>query len=129
MNIQNLETGNFVNANENYFAAPQQLNALGTIIGHTHFVVEAINGLADTAPTNPQTFAFFKGVNTPAVNGAVSAPVTNGLPAGTYRLCSINSSSNHQPVIVPVAQHGGLDDCVYFTASAGGSATAAASAA
>lgn len=128
MNIQNLETGNFVNANENYFAAPQQLNALGAIIGHTHFVVEAINGLADTAVTNPQSFAFFKGVNTPAENGAVSAPVTNGLPAGTYRLCSINSSSNHQPVIVPVAQHGGLDDCVYFTASAGGSATAAASA-
>jgi hypothetical protein len=127
MNIQNLDTGNFVNANENYFAAPQQLNAQGQIIGHTHVVIEAINGLADTTPTNPQTFAFFKGVNTAAVNGAVTADVTNGVPAGTYRLCSINSSSNHQPVIVPVAQHGGLDDCVYFTASAGGSATATAS--
>lgn len=127
MNIQNLDTGNFVNANENYFAAPQQLNAQGQIIGHTHVVIEAINGLADTTPTNPQTFAFFKGVNTAAVNGAVTADVTSGVPAGTYRLCSINSSSNHQPVIVPVAQHGGLDDCVYFTASAGGSATATAS--
>ncbi|GAW09213.1 hypothetical protein LENED_011350 [Lentinula edodes] len=41
--------------------------------------------------------------------------------------------SNHQPVIVPIAQHGSLDDCVYFTASGDGAtasnATAAAGAA
>ncbi|KAJ3802588.1 hypothetical protein GGU11DRAFT_862963 [Lentinula aff. detonsa] len=113
MNINNLDTGNFVNANENYFAAPQQLNAQGQIIGHTHVVIEALSDLAQTTPTNPQQFAFFKGVNTAAVNGAVTADVTSGVPAGAYRLCSINSSSNHQPVIVPIAQHGSLDDCVY----------------
>ncbi|THV02669.1 hypothetical protein K435DRAFT_652953 [Dendrothele bispora CBS 962.96] len=119
MNIKNMQTGNFVNAQENYFAAPQQLNGQGQIIGHTHVVVESINSLGDTKPTDPKTFAFFKGVNGAAVNGAVSADVTSGLPAGAYRLCSINSSSNHQPVIVPVAQHGSLDDCVYFTATNG----------
>ncbi|KAJ3934954.1 MAG: hypothetical protein NXY57DRAFT_958560 [Lentinula lateritia] len=130
MNINNLDTGNFVNANENYFAAPQQLSAQGQIIGHTHVVIEALSDLAQTTPTNPQQFAFFKGVNTAAVNGAVTADVTSGVPAGAYRLCSINSSSNHQPVIVPIAQHGSLDDCVYFTASGDGvtasNATAAA---
>ncbi|KAJ3846580.1 hypothetical protein EV368DRAFT_52603, partial [Lentinula lateritia] len=110
MNINNLDTGNFVNANENYFAAPQQLSAQGQIIGHTHVVIEALSDLAQTTPTNPQQFAFFKGVNTAAVNGAVTADVTSGVPAGSYRLCSINSSSNHQPVIVPIAQHGSLDD-------------------
>lgn len=47
------------------------------------------------------------------MNGVLTADVTAGLPAGAYRLCSINSSSNHQPVIVAVAQHGSLDDCVY----------------
>ena len=69
--------------------------------------------------------------------------MTGGIPAGAYRLCSINSSSNHQPVIVPVAQHGSLDDCVYvripfhddryqhtnspqFTATAGGAAAGGA---
>ncbi|KAJ3858623.1 hypothetical protein EV359DRAFT_52025, partial [Lentinula novae-zelandiae] len=108
MNINNLDTGNFVNANENYFAAPQQLSAQGQIIGHTHVVIEALSDLAQTTPTNPQQFAFFKGVNTAAVNGAVTADVTSGVPAGAYRLCSINSSSNHQPVIVPIAQHGSL---------------------
>ncbi|KAJ3751057.1 hypothetical protein DFH05DRAFT_1469747 [Lentinula detonsa] len=129
MNINNLDTGNFVNANENYFAAPQQLNAQGQIIGHTHVVIEALSDLAQTTPTNPQQFAFFKGVNTAAVNGAVTADVTSGVPAGAYRLCSINSSSNHQPVIVPIAQHGSLDDCVYFTASGNGATASNATAA
>ncbi|KAJ3869388.1 hypothetical protein EV359DRAFT_30243, partial [Lentinula novae-zelandiae] len=115
LNMNNLDTGNFVNANENYFAAPQQLNSDGQIIGHTHVVIEAINGLADTTPSDPQKFAFFKGINTAAVNGQVTADVTSGVPAGTYRICTINSSSNHQPVIVPIAQHGSLDDCVYVS--------------
>ncbi|KAJ3743133.1 hypothetical protein DFH05DRAFT_1622137 [Lentinula detonsa] len=128
LNMNNLDTGNFVNANENYFAAPQQLNSNGQIIGHTHVVIEAINGLSDTTPTDPQKFAFFKGINTAAVNGQVTADVTSGVPVGTYRICTINSSSNHQPTIVPIAQHGSLDDCVYFTAS-GGPATPPASSA
>jgi len=118
MAVSNLVTGNFVNAQENYFAAPQQLDGSGKIIGHTHFVVELLNdGLAQTTPTDPGTFAFFKGVNGAAVNGVVTESVADGLPAGAYRVCSINSAANHQPVIVPVAQHGGLDDCSYFTAA------------
>lgn len=38
-----------------------------------------------------------------------------GLAEGAYRLCSINTAANHQPAIVPVAQHGSLDDCVYVS--------------
>jgi hypothetical protein len=118
MNIQNLVTGNFVNADESYFAAPQQVDASsGFIVGHTHVVMELLSDLAQTTPTNPQVFAFFKGVNNAAANGVLNVAVTAGVPAGAYRLCTINSSANHQPVIVPVAQHGALDDCVYFTAS------------
>ncbi|PFH54685.1 hypothetical protein AMATHDRAFT_52417 [Amanita thiersii Skay4041] len=120
MAINNLETGNFVNAQENYFAAPQQVNAQGNIIGHSHVVVELLNSLDQTTPTDPTKFAFFKGLNDPAQNGVLTADVTDGLPAGAYRLCSINAAANHQPAIVPVAQHGSLDDCVYFTATEGG---------
>jgi hypothetical protein len=122
MAIQNMQTGNFVNAQENYFAAPQQLNGQGQIIGHTHVVIETLSDLGQTTPTNPKQFAFFKGVNGAAQNGVVTADVTDGLPAAAYRMCSINAAANHQPVIVPIAQHGSLDDCVYFTASAGGAA-------
>ncbi|KIJ21349.1 hypothetical protein PAXINDRAFT_64778 [Paxillus involutus ATCC 200175] len=111
--IQGMETGFFVNAEENYFSAPQQLNAQGQIQGHSHVVIEALSSLTQTTPTDPTKFAFFKGLNDPAQNGILTADVTNGLPEGTYKISTINTSSNHQPVAVPVAQHGSLDDVVY----------------
>ena len=111
MAIKNLETGNFVNANESYFAAPQQVNAQGNIKGHSHIVIEQIPSLDSTTPTDPGTFAWFKGLNGAAVNGVLSAEVA-GLPAGAYRIASINTAANHQPALVAVAQHGSLDDMV-----------------
>jgi hypothetical protein len=117
MNIKGMKTGTFVNAQKNYFAAPQQLEG-GQIVGHTHITVQKMADIASTKVLDPQDFEFFKGVNDAAVNGVASALVEDGLDAGAYRVCSINSSSNHQPVIVPVAQHGSLDDCSYFTVGA-----------
>jgi len=59
MAIQGMETGNFVNAASNYFSAPQQLNSKGQIIGHSHVVIEQIDSLTQTTPTDPTKFAFF----------------------------------------------------------------------
>lgn len=115
MAINNLQTGNFVNAESNYYSAPQQVNSAGNIIGHSHVVIEKLSSLDQTSTTNPNVFAFFKGINGAAVNGIVTADVTDGLPAGAYRMASINSAANHQPVLVAVAQHGSLDDMIYFT--------------
>ncbi|KAF9478723.1 hypothetical protein BDN70DRAFT_986367 [Pholiota conissans] len=115
MGIKNLETGNFVNAQENYFSAPQQLNAQGIIRGHSHVVIETINALDSTTVLDPTVFAFFKGLNAAAENGILTASVDKGLPTGFYKLSSINSAANHQPVLAAVAQHGSLDDTVYFT--------------
>jgi len=123
MKIANMQTGAFVNAQENYFAAPQQLNGAGQIIGHSHVVIEQLTSLTQTTPTDPKKFAFFKGLNAAAVNGVLTADVTNGLAAGFYKLSSINTAANHQPAIVPVAQHGSLDDAIYFTVTASGQAT------
>jgi hypothetical protein len=125
MNIQNLETGHFVNAQENYFSAPQQLNAQGQIQGHSHVVVEQLTSLTDTTPTDPRKFAFFKGLNAAAVGGKLTAAVPNGLAVGVYKLSSINTAANHQPAIVPIAQHGSLDDAIYFTVTADGKAPVA----
>ncbi|KAF7972583.1 hypothetical protein HWV62_38572 [Athelia sp. TMB] len=125
MAIQNMETGNFVNAQTNYFSAPQQLNAQGQIIGHSHVVIEALTAIDQTTPTDPTTFAFFLGLNAAAQNGVLTADVTNGLPAGVYKLTSINTAANHQPVLVPVAQHGSTEDSVYFTVGGSNSTTAA----
>jgi hypothetical protein len=127
MAINNLVTGNFVNAQQNYFAAPQQLDGDGVILGHSHVVIELLeDGLAQTTVTDPTRFAFFQGLNDAAVNGILSADVDEGLAAGAYRACSINTAANHQPAIVPVAQHGALDDCVYFTLEDGAAAADAA---
>ncbi|GAA5883057.1 hypothetical protein JCM3774_001095 [Rhodotorula dairenensis] len=154
MAINNLETGKFVNAETNYFSgtvsfptlpredpstdptpsitAPQTTNAQGQIIGHSHVVIEQIDSLTSTTVTDPTKFAFFKGLNDPAQNGVLSATVPGGLPAGVYKMSSINAAANHQPALVGVAQHGSLDDAVYFTVSNdananGGSAAGSAS--
>jgi hypothetical protein len=111
--VQGMQDGDFTNAETTYFAAPQKLNAGGQIIGHNHVVIEAVKSFTDTTPTNPQVFAFFKGYDDAAAGGQLTAPVTNGLDAGTYRCCSITTSANHVPVAVPVAQHGTVEDCVY----------------
>jgi hypothetical protein len=113
MALKNLQAGSFTDAQNTYYAAPQQLNAQNTIIGHSHFVVEQLESLTQTTPLDNTKFAFFQGVNTPAQNGVLSVDVTAGLPAGVYRLGSINAASNHQPVLVAEAQHGLLDDVVY----------------
>jgi hypothetical protein len=120
--IQGMETGHFVNAEQNYFAAPQQTNGQGQVVGHSHVVVEALSSLTQTTPTDPSTFAFFKGLNDAAVNGVLTAVVANGLPAGTYKVSTINTAANHQPILVPIAQHGSLDDVVYFTVTDNGDA-------
>jgi LysM repeat protein len=121
MQIKNVQSGNFVNPATNYYAAPQQVNDQGVVIGHSHVTVEKIDDFKSKNALDPNVFAFFKGLNLPADGkGELSAPVDKGLPAGTYRLCSINAAANHQPVLVAVAQHGSLDDCVYFQVKAGG---------
>lgn len=116
MAIRNLQTGNFVNPATNYYAAPAQTNDQGIIIGHSHVTIEVLPDLKTKAALDPNVFAFFKGLNAVAnQDGVLSADVEKGLPVGDYRLCSINSAANHQPVLVAVAQHGSLDDCIYFT--------------
>ena len=58
---------------------------------------------------------FFKGLNLPDVNGILTADVTAGLPAGEYRISSINSAANHQPALPAVAQRGSVDDISYVS--------------
>jgi hypothetical protein len=59
MAINNLVTGNFVNAQANYFSAPQQLSN-GVITGHSHVVVQSLTALDQTTPADPTKFDFFK---------------------------------------------------------------------
>ena len=50
-----------------------------------------------------------------AVGGDLTADVSAGLPAGEYRIASINSAANHQPALSAVAQRGSNDDISYVS--------------
>lgn len=130
LQVSNLAAGSFTNAVATYYSAPQSLSQEGIVVGHTHVTVQDTgDSLNPTTPLDPTQFAFFKGINDAGNGqGLLQAEVTGGLPAGNYRLCTLTSASNHQPVIMPVAQRGSQDDCTRFTVKgSGGSTNAAAS--
>ncbi|KAI0030879.1 hypothetical protein K488DRAFT_87375 [Vararia minispora EC-137] len=113
--VRQLHAGLFGSATTNWYGAPQQLDADGLVMGHTHFIIEALESYTQTTPNDPTQYAFFAAVSAPAVNGVISQNVTNGLPAGVYKLSSMNAAMNHQPVVVGIPNHASLDDTVYFT--------------
>lgn len=117
VNVANMQLGSFTNAASTYYSAPQNLNGAGKIIGHTHVTIQDVGkSLHPTTPLDATKFAFFKGINDAGDgNGLLTTVVTGGLPAGNYRVCTMSSSSNHQPVLMPVAQRGAQDDCKYFS--------------
>lgn len=127
--MSNIAPGSFSNAASTYFSAPQQLDASGVVIGHTHVTVQDMgSSLNPTGALDPTQFAFFKGINDVGNGqGLLSATVNGGLPAGNYRVCTLASSTNHQPVIMPVAQRGTADDCTKFTVIGSGTTANAAS--
>jgi len=134
--MANIVAGSFTNPDVTYYAAPQDLSG-GVIVGHTHVTIQNMgNSLTPTQPLDASQFAFFKGINNGPVDGLLTATVTGGLAAGNYRACTLSAASNHQPVLMPVAQRGSQDDCTKFTvgggaggggkAATGGAAAAAA---
>ncbi|KAG9243095.1 hypothetical protein BJ878DRAFT_424415, partial [Calycina marina] len=114
--VTNLVAGFFTNADATYYSAPQALQG-GKVVGHTHVTVQDMgDSLNPTTAPDPTKFAFFKGINDAGNGeGLLQATVTGGLPAGNYRVCTITSAANHQPVLMPVAQRGTADDCTKFT--------------
>lgn len=110
LQIDNLEAGFFTNPDVTYYAAPQQLNGNGIIQGHVHVTIQDMGSANPQNPPNAAEFAFFKGINDPGNgNGRLSTTVDGGLSAGFYRICTMSSSSNHQPVLMPVSSYCSLD--------------------
>ncbi|KAF9491920.1 hypothetical protein BDN71DRAFT_1397487, partial [Pleurotus eryngii] len=113
--VRNFQTGSLANPQKSFLAAPQQVNAQGLIIGHAKVVIEALTGFNQTTPTDPTKFAFFQHIGSQAQGGILTASVSGGLPDGYYRLSSILSATNSQPVILPVSLAGVGDDAVYVS--------------
>jgi hypothetical protein len=125
--MANIVAGSFTDADATYYAGPQFLQN-GNVVGHTHVTVQDLGAnLNPTQALDPTQFAFFKGINNAGNGqGLLSANVTGGLPAGNYRVCTMASASNHQPVLMPVAQRGTPDDCTKFVVSGDGTTINAA---
>ncbi|KAG0645836.1 hypothetical protein D0Z07_7946 [Hyphodiscus hymeniophilus] len=125
--MSNLVAGSFTNADATYYSAPQQLSG-GNVLGHTHVTVQDMGAsLNPTVALDATQFAFFHGINDPGNGkGLLQAVVTGGLPAGHYRVCTLASASNHQAVLMPVAQRGTADDCTKFTVIGSGTTANAA---
>jgi transcription initiation factor TFIID subunit 15 len=125
LQVLNLEAGSFTNPDTTYYAAPQALKN-GNIVGHTHITIQSLgDSITTSTPPDPAVFAFFKGVNDDGNGqGGLNATVAGGLAAGAYRVCTMTSASNHQPVLMPVAQRGAQDDCTKFVVTDGGAASA-----
>lgn len=119
--MSNLVAGAFTNADATYYAAPQALSG-GLVVGHTHVTVQDMgSSLNPTTALDATKFAFFKGINDAGNGkGLLTAVVAGGLPAGNYRVCTMASASNHQPVLMPVAQRGTADDCTKFVVTGSG---------
>ncbi|KAJ7087546.1 hypothetical protein B0H15DRAFT_297476 [Mycena belliarum] len=119
--VSNLKTGVSVNPATNYLSAPQQLDPNGNVVGHYHLVVEKLVALNSTVPMDPGAVTFFSIINKEAnAGGAIQSSIPNGLPEGFYRATVTTHAANHQPVLVPVSQHGSLNDVTYFTVTANG---------
>ncbi|KAK0663944.1 hypothetical protein QBC41DRAFT_381034 [Cercophora samala] len=113
---RHLRAGFLVNPSVAYYTAPQDLDEKGDIIGHCHITIQNIGSLRSVDPPDPTVFAYFKGVDDEGDGaGGLQAEVTGGLPEGVYRVCTIISARNHQPVVMPVAQRGAQDDCTKFS--------------
>jgi len=126
--VANMLLGSFTDADTTYYNGPQFLSG-GIPVGHTHVTVQDMgSSLNPQQALDATQFAFFKGINDAGNGqGLLNAVVTDGLPAGNYRVCTMTSASNHQPVVMPVAQRGTADDCTKFTVEGAGGAANAAS--
>ncbi|CAG8674018.1 3234_t:CDS:1, partial [Paraglomus occultum] len=111
--VTNLETGNFLDPNTDYYKFSQQLNNDGAIKGHLQITIQKLENL-DTPP-DPSIFAFFEGLNDKADKSGVLKQEVDKLSPGLYRICTISASASHAPVVMPVAKRGAQDDCVRFT--------------
>ncbi|KAJ7137938.1 hypothetical protein C8R44DRAFT_339511 [Mycena epipterygia] len=123
--VGNLDAGVFVNPSANYLSAPQQLNSTGNILGHYHIVIEELDALNSTVPTDSQNFVFFNIFTFAPTDGFIEASITSGLPEGFYRITVSTHAANYQPVLAPISQHGSMNDVTYVTVTADGTAGSA----
>ncbi|OAV99628.1 hypothetical protein PTTG_25231 [Puccinia triticina 1-1 BBBD Race 1] len=117
LKVRNIVLGVFTNPKNTYLQGPVQLDPeTKSVLGHTHVVIQPINSLDSTDVPDPTVLVFFKGVDGPAKKEEVIVDVKDGLEPGFYRISTITTAANHQPISSPVARRSIYDDIIYVTA-------------
>ena len=105
----NLVAGSVTNPNSTFLSAPQSLRD-GKVVGHFHVVIQSLAGYIRsdgqnfTLPPDPTKFVFFHTFfDAGDGKGGFSVDVPEGLPIGSYRVCTMAAANNHQPVLMPVS--------------------------
>ncbi|KAJ7805884.1 hypothetical protein B0H14DRAFT_2382339, partial [Mycena olivaceomarginata] len=111
--VTNLAMGNLAHLTTSFLGAPQQLDANGNIQGHPLVVVDQLSSFNQLEPTNPKLFLFAKGIAALPDSTGVVTTTLPGLPVGFYGVTSIIRATNGQPVLLPILQHGAVDDAIY----------------
>lgn len=71
-------------------------------------VQELLGSLKPTTPPDPTSVVHFKGIDNAADANGELTDIVPGIPLGFYRVFSMASASNHQPVVMPVAKWVGI---------------------
>ncbi|PLW15807.1 hypothetical protein PCANC_14988 [Puccinia coronata f. sp. avenae] len=116
LKVRNIILGVFTNPKNTYLQGPVQLDPdTKSVLGHTHVVVQQIDCLESINIPDPTMFIFFKGIDNAAKDDVVSVKIEGGLPKGFFRISSVTTAGNHQPISSPVAQRSSFDDGAFFS--------------
>ncbi|KAJ3053080.1 hypothetical protein HK097_005114 [Rhizophlyctis rosea] len=111
----NLAGASANNDKTNNFGSPQHLDENGYVVGHTHVTVQYMGpDLKPQRPLDTKKFAFFLALNTEFHKDGSAEVEVQGLKPGGYRVCTMATQAGHQPVVMPVADRGHVDDCTKF---------------
>ncbi|KAJ3036687.1 hypothetical protein HDV00_002445 [Rhizophlyctis rosea] len=111
----NLAGSSATNDKTNNFASPQQLDKHGYVIGHTHVTVQYMGpDLTPQKPLDTRETAFFLALNRHFKGDGSAEVEVVGLKPGGYRVCTMATQAGHQPVVMPIADRGHVDDCTKF---------------
>ncbi|KAL0567570.1 hypothetical protein V5O48_014421 [Marasmius crinis-equi] len=117
-NLRGLDIGNVTNPMTNYQAAPQQLDSGGLIKRRIAIIIESLSAMNQTTPPNPTIYDLFHEVIDSNDVSFLSVNLDNGLKPGVYRISSLTRGLNFQPIVLPVMDHGAMDDAIYITVTA-----------
>lgn len=111
---RNLHSGVQTNPAVSYFTAPQDIDEDGYVLGHCHVVIEELGSLRTLIAPDTLEVCLFPGHQRCGRRRAASDGSHWRAADGPLSRLHHVAAGNHQPVVTPLAQRGGQNDCARF---------------